>query len=220
MADNDKTYHYDLRGENKQKYLMLDKYLGLLIPSNKRRIIEESLALAGICGTVTVMFFINCGKGRGMTGTWIERMLSLILGTFFMVVALKQMVYVFAVFDMPDHDGCTERAQRADRIISEDGLDAVYREFMEAVSVPDTTLTVSKHYVFAKGEGMARTEDIEDCIIKTAEDGQTDIILTVRDENGEGNFKIKEIDKMLGHEERRAEFKRTKEEVLRAAGRL
>ena len=32
--------------------------------------------------------------------------------------------------------------------------------------------------------------------------------------------KIKEIDKMLGHEERRAEFKRTKEEVLRAAGRL
>ena len=65
---------------------------------------------------------------------------------------------------------------------------------------------------------MARKDDIEDCIMQENE-SESLVVLTVRDENGDGSFRIKEIQKGLSYEERRAEFGRARDEVFRGLGK-
>ena len=216
MAENKKTYHYDLRGRNGQMYLVLDKYLGLLIRSDKYRNIAQSSAIAGFCIFLTAILF----RDRGNSGRLppIETAMLLFLSPVLIVICIKQLIYVIVALDMPDYDGKTQKAQRADSIISQDGLEAVYDDFMEAEPVADTELMAGRRYIFVKDIGMARKDDIEDCIMQENE-SESLVVLTVRDENGDGSFRIKEIQKGLSYEERRAEFGRAREEIFRGLGK-
>ena len=109
MAENKKTYHYDLRGRNGQMYLVLDKYLGLLIRSDKYRNIAQSSAIAGSCIFLTAILF----RDRGNSGRLppIETAMLLFLSPVLIVICIKQLIYVIVALDMPDYDGKTRGTQ-------------------------------------------------------------------------------------------------------------
>ena len=159
MDGKEMISYYDMGGRDAEMYRAIDEYLRLTARFSPENVVRKRKKLLTFTLVGGILLYVSIPVTLLTVGFKIPAVgLEFVIGNFLLGVwRLARLIYGVGPF--------TEM-ERAEKIISADGLERVYNDFIHAQQMGDTNIMLGEEYIFKKSDCLYRIKDIQRTYIR------------------------------------------------------